>query len=197
MSGDRTPRPGVRLATDYGPLIVFFVVNALWHGDKMAQVTASTAAFMIAVVVAVIVAKLVTGTISPMLWMTAAVVLVFGGLTVYFHDQRFIQAKPSVIYFCLAAVLLFGLLTGRPLLKQLLDQAYPGLSDRGWRQLTINWTIFFAVLGGLNIVLAVATSWDFWYKAHTIGAVALTFLFALANIPMLMKHGLTMDDKTD
>lgn len=195
MSDTRPARPGIRLATDYGPLVVFFAVNSFWPGDVMTRIVASTIAFMIAIVVAVIVAKVKTGTVSPMLWLTAALVLVFGGLTVYFHDPRFIQSKPSIVYGALAAVLLFGLITKRPLLQQLLDQAYPGVDDRGWRLLTINWMLFFAVLAVLNVVVAVYASWDWWNRLHSTGAIALTFVFALANVPMLLRHGLTLDEK--
>ena len=72
----------------------------------------------------------------------------FGGLTIYFHDQRFIQMKPTFVYAMFAAILAFGLLTGRPLLQPLLGTAYPGLTAEGWRKLTRNWAIFFVVHGG-------------------------------------------------
>ena len=140
--------PGLRLAIDIAPLAVFFVVNFLTPGPQIARLLAATAAFMVASAIAMIVSRWKTGHISPMLWMTGTLVLVFGGLTLYFHDETFIKLKPTFVYSMFAAILAFGLATGRPLLQSLLQAAYPGLTARGWRQLTINWTIFFVVHGG-------------------------------------------------
>ncbi|MEO5865535.1 MAG: septation protein IspZ, partial [Sphingomonas sp.] len=100
---------------------------------------------------------------------------------------------PTFVYALFAGVLALGLATGRPLLQQLLEAAYPGLTEQGWRKLTINWTIFFAFMAVLNEVVWRNSTWDFWVGFKLWGAIPLTILFALANIPMLMKHGLTVD----
>lgn len=181
---------GLRLAIDIGPLIVFFAVNFLTGGPKLARVIAATAAFMVAIVIAMIVSQWKLGRISPMLWLSGVLVLVFGGLTLYFHDQLFIQLKPTIVYGMLAAVLAFGLFTGRPLLKVMLETAYPGLSEVGWRKLTINWTIFFVAMAVLNEVVRLSVDWDTWTLFKVWAVIPLTLVFAFANIPMLMKHGL-------
>ena len=204
--------PGLRMAIDYGPLVVFFAVNFLAPSvalmrlvaastgflndlDRMAalviaRVIVATVAFMIATVAAIVVSKVKLGKVSPMLLITGALVVVFGGLTIYFHDPRFIQMKPTFVYLIFAGVLTFGLLTGRPLLQGLLEAAYPGLSAEGWRKLTRNWAVFFAGMAVLNEVVWRNTSWDFWVGFKLWGAIPLTLLFAFANIPMLLKHGL-------
>ena len=189
-----TTRPkigaGLRLAIDIGPLAIFFLVNFLMRGPDIAKLLAGTTAFMIASAAAMIVSRWKAGHISPMLWMTGTLVLVFGGLTLWYHDKTFIQFKPTFIYASFAAILAFGLATGRPLLQMLLEAAYPGLTEKGWRQLTINWTIFFVFMAVLNEIVRHRFSYDFWLSFKLWGAIPLTLLFTFANIPMLLKNGL-------
>ncbi|MES1970928.1 MAG: septation protein A [Pseudomonadota bacterium] len=182
--------PGLRLAIDIAPLAVFFVVNFVTHGPQIARLLAATAAFMVASAAAMVVSRWKTGRISPMLWMTGTLVLVFGGATLYFHDETFIKIKPTFVYASFAAVLAFGLATGRPLLQSLLEAAYPGLTEEGWRKLTINWTIFFVFMAVLNEIVWRHSTTDFWVAFKLWGAIPLTLVFAIANVPMLMKHGL-------
>ncbi|MAW98834.1 MAG: intracellular septation protein A [Sphingomonas sp.] len=191
----RNNSPALRMAVDFGPLAVFFLVNTLMGGPQLARVMTATAAFMVSIVVAMLVSRWKTGTISPMLWMSGVLVLVFGSLTLYFHDETFIKVKPTIVYAMFAAILGFGLATGRPLLQQMLETAYPGLNETGWRKLTINWTIFFVFMAVLNELVWRNTSWSFWVGFKLWGAVPLTLIFAAANIPMLLKHGLSVDKK--
>ncbi|MCM8730121.1 inner membrane-spanning protein YciB [Hephaestia sp. GCM10023244] len=208
---------GMRMAVDYAPLVVFFVVNFLVPAevamrivagatpfldgvDKLgavviARIILATASFVLATIAALIVSRIKLGRISPMLWISGVLVLVFGGLTIYFHDPRFIQLKPTILYAMFAGVLGFGLMTGRPLLEALLGAAYPGLNALGWRKLTRNWAVFFVAMALLNEIVWRSTSWDFWVGFKLWGALPLTLLFAVANVPMLMRHGLTIAEK--
>ncbi len=186
----KTLDPGLRMAIDFGPLIVFFAVNFLAGGEQISRVVTATVAFMAATGAAMAVSRWKAGHISPMLWMSGALVLVFGGLTIYFHDETFIKIKPTIIYLMFASVLVFGLMTGRPLLQFVLESAYPGLSPKGWRQLTINWAVFFTVQAALNEAVWRNTSWDFWVAYKLWGVIPMTLIFAMANLPMLMKHGM-------
>ncbi len=183
----RPAQPGLAIALDYGPLLVFFVVY------KFADVFAGTLAFMVAVTAAVIISKWRLGRVSPMLWLSAILVVGFGGLTLYLHDERFIQIKPTVIYGLLSALLFVGVLTGRPLLKYLLEAAYDGLSERGWMLLTRNWAFWFAAMAVANEVLRATLSFDAWLSAKVWGVTIATLVFSAANVPMLMKHGLGDD----
>ena len=139
--------------------------------------------------------------ISPMLWIAGALVLVFGGLTLWFHDGTFIKMKPTFVYAMFAAVLAYGLISRRPLLQLLLDSAYPGLTAEGWSKLTVNWAIFFAFMAVLNETVWRITApnpdsdLSFWAGFKLWGAVPLTLIFALANVPMLLRHGLTLEEK--
>lgn len=207
---------GLRLALDYAPLLVFFAVNflvpaplamrivAAFSGflsdmDRVgalviARVVVATAAFVLATIAAMIVSRVKLGRVSPMLWISGVLVVVFGGLTIYFHDPRFIQMKPTFVYAIFAAVLGFGLATGRPLLAQLLGAVYPGLTETGWRKLTVNWMAFFAALAVANEIARAALSYDGWVVFKFPGCAIATLLFAVANVPMLMRHGLMLED---
>ena len=183
--------PGLRMAIDFGPLLTFFLVNTLADGPKLIKVMMATTAFMVATAAAMIVSRVKAGRISPMLWISGALVLFFGGLTLWFRDDTFIKMKPTIVYLMFAVILAFGLATGRPLLRSLLESAYPGLNEAGWRKLTVNWTVFFLFMATLNEAVWRTQSWDFWVGFKFWGAIPLTLLFAMINIPMLMKHGLS------
>jgi intracellular septation protein len=191
--------PGLRIAIDYAPLLIFFAVNFLAPGPQIERVLAATASFMVASAVAMIVSRWKTGHISPMLWLSGTLVLVFGSLTLWFHNPNFIKMKPTFVYAIFAIVLGFGLITRRPLLKQLLETSYPGLDEKGWHKLTINWMIFFILMAVANEAVwrftapAMNSDLRIWTLYKFPGCVIITLIFAMANIPMLMKHGLTVD----
>ncbi|HEX5536759.1 MAG TPA: septation protein IspZ [Sphingobium sp.] len=175
------------LALDFGPLLVFFLAYKFWG------VFTGTAAFMGAIAISVMVSKLKLGRVSPMLWLSAILVVFFGGLTIWFHDQRFIQIKPTIIYLFFATLLIGGLARGKPLLKYLLQAAYDGLSEEGWRKLSRNWAIFFIAMAGANEVMRETLSFETWLSVKVWGVTIVSFLFAAANIPMLLKHGLVLE----
>jgi len=176
-----------RLAIDLGPLIVFFVAN-LWRG-----VFTGTFAFMIAITVAIIVSLLKFKRISPLLWLSAIMVIVFGGITIWLHDERFIKIKPTIYYVTVAGFLIFGLATGRNILKMVLGEAYPGLSERGWQLLARNWAGFFILMAIGNELVWRHVDTKVWLSYKIWIVMPATALFALANIPMLMRHGLELD----
>ena len=187
----KEPGTGARLMIDLGPLLVFFVVNA-WLG-----IFAATAAFMAAITAAMLLSKLKYRHISPLLWFSAAMVLVLGGLTLWLQNETFIKIKPTIYYLLVASLLGFGLATRRNLLKMVLGTAYPGLSERGWQLLSRNWAVFFAVMAGVNEGVWRSTSTEFWIGFKLWGFLPATFIFAIANVPMLMRHGLQLDKKEE
>ena len=195
MTASDTPTPapaakkngGLTLALDYGPLLIFFLAY------KVGGVFIGTSVFMIAIIAAVLIAKIALGRVSPMLWLSAILVTGFGALTIYFHDPKFIQFKPTLIYSLFAAVLFGGLLFGRPMLKYLLQAAFEGLSEQGWLKLSRNWAFFFVGMAVLNEVLRANLSFDAWLTIKAWGLTLLSLLFGAANIPMLMRHGLSAE----
>lgn len=201
------PKPlssGLRMLIDFGPLAVFFAVNSFAPGnDPLGRILAATGAFMVAMGAAMGLSWWKARHISPMLWISGALVLVFGGLTLYFHDATFIKVKPTIVYTIFAVILGYGLVSGKPLLQMLLQTAYPGLSKRGWKLLTINWAIFFVAMAVANEVawrtLAPGPTDDLtkWAAFKFPGVPIITLVFALLNIPMLLKHGLQLEKPED
>ena len=141
---DKTqPHPLFKLATELGPLLVFFFVNAKFN------LFAATGAFMVAIVAAMIASYVVTRHIPIMAIVTGVIVLVFGTLTLVLHDETFIKVKPTIIYGLFAAILGGGLLFGRSFIAIMFDQMF-NLTPQGWRILTLRWALFFAGMAMLN-----------------------------------------------
>jgi len=188
---------GLSFALDFGPLLIFFLVYKFGapEGSPITAAIYGTIAFMGAIVIAMVVSKWKLGKISPMMWMSAILILGFGALTIYFNDPRFIQHKPTIIYAGFAIILFGGLLMGKAMLKSLLQAAFEGLNDTGWLKLSRNWGIFFAAMAVLNEAMVATMSFDWWLTIKVWGVPAVSFLFAMANIPMLMKHGFSVEEK--
>jgi intracellular septation protein len=195
----KTKSSWLNLLVDYGPLLVFFIAYRWSKPDEgggigeVVAVTKSTVIFMIATVIALVVSKWRLGKVSPMLWLSSVLIVGFGSLTVWLNDPFYIQVKPTVIYLFFAAVLFGGLLRGKAMLKYLLQSAFDGLSDEGWRKLSRNWAIWFVALAVASQVL----SFDGWLQAKLWGVSIASFAFTFAQIPMLLRHGLGETEKAE
>jgi intracellular septation protein len=194
MSGKAEPQGGAKLLIDLGPLLVFFLVNFLAPVPAVMKIFVATGAFMVAIIAAMLFSALRYRRISPLLWFSGVMVIVMGGLTIVLHKAWIIKMKPTLYYTLVAGILGFGLATDRPLLQQVLGSAYPGLDDDGWRKLTRNWAIFFAILAILNEIVWRNVSTDSWVAFKLWFVAPATLLFAGANIPMLLRHGLMRED---
>jgi intracellular septation protein len=172
------------LLLDYGPLIAFFIAF------RLAGVFVGTAVFMAAIVVAVVVSKLRIGRVSPMLALSAILIVGFGALTIWFHDPRFIQLKPTIIYAGLGSLLLGGALLGRPLLKYVLEAGFEGLGTRAWLVLSRNWGLFFLGMAVLNEILVRNLSFETWLAVKIWALIPLSMAFGIAHIPYMLKNGL-------
>ena len=181
---DKTqPHPLFKLATELGPLIVFFVVNAKFH------LFAATGAFMVAIVAAMVASYVVTRHVPMMALVTGIVVLIFGTLTLVLHDETFIKVKPTIIYGLFAAVLGGGLLFGRSFIAVMFDQMF-NLTPQGWRILTLRWALFFFCMAILNEAIWRTQSTDFWVGFKAFGVVPLTMLFAITQMPLIKRYHL-------
>jgi intracellular septation protein len=181
---DKTqPHPLFKLATELGPLIVFFLANAKFH------LFVATGAFMVAIVAAMIASYVVTRHVPVMALVTGFVVLVFGSLTLVLHDETFIKIKPTIIYILFATVLAGGLLFGRSFLAVMFDQVF-NLTPRGWRILTLRWALFFVAMAVLNEVIWRTQSTNFWVAFKAFGAIPLTMAFALSQMPVIKRYHL-------
>jgi intracellular septation protein len=173
--------PLLKLALDLGPLLLFFFVNLRWG------IYAATGSFMAATLVSIVVTYALVRRIPMMPLVSAVVVMIFGGLTLYLQDEVFIKLKPTIIYSLFAVLLLGGLLLRRPLLALVLDSMFR-LTDEGWRKLTLRWGLFFVAMAILNEIVWRSVSTDAWVAFKTFGFLPLTIVFALAQAPLMMRH---------
>jgi intracellular septation protein len=191
MSAPKDAGIGMRLALDLGPLAVYFAAYT-WSGK---DIFVATALFMGVTALAMVVSLLRYGKVSPIQVFSAIMVLLLGGLTIWLHKDWIIKIKPTIYYLTVTTILGWGLATGRPTLQMVLGQAYPGLTAEGWRLLTRNWAGFFLLLAIANELVWRNSSTEFWLGYKLWGSMPATILFAAANIPMLMRHGLADDAK--
>ncbi len=194
MNSKTVKKPGAAFSflLDFGPLLAFFAAFKIADGPFIA-----TGVFMVAITLAVIVSKLKLGRVSPMLWISAILVVGAGAITIWLRDPRYIQLKPTIIYAGFSIMLFGGLIAGKPLLKHVFHLAFEGLSDKGWMKLSLNWALFFGAMAILNEILRHWLSFDTWLSVKVWGITILSLLFAFANIPMLMRHGFTVPDGKD
>ncbi|MEC9066233.1 MAG: inner membrane-spanning protein YciB [Pseudomonadota bacterium] len=198
--GEQKQKSGwLNILVDYGPLLVFLGVykfNAPAESSALGEIAAvirGTIAFMVAAVVALAFSKWKFGRVSPMLWLSTALIVGFGALTIWLRDESFIQIKPTVIYLLFGTALLIGWLRGKAMLEILLGAAFEGLDAQGWLKLSRNWAFFFFALAGLNEVLRASLSFESWLWAKLWVFLPLTFLFTFTQIPMLLRHGLAAE----
>lgn len=206
MAETETKKAGsgwLNVIIDYGPLLVFLGIyrfNAPADPNPAGELLAiiyGTGAFMVAAVIALIASRTLLGKISPMLWFSTALIVGFGALTIFFGDPTFVQIKPTIIYALMGAALIVGFFMGRALLQILLETAFEGVDEQGWLKLSRNWGIFFLCLAGLNEGLRSQLSFESWLWAKFWVFMPLSFIFTFTQIPMLLKHGLSLDDGED
>ena len=182
--------PIVKLLLELGPLALFFAVYS------RLGIFAATGVLMAGVVVTLGVSYAVLRRIPVMPLVTAVIVLIFGSLTLFFHDETLIKIKPTALYLLFAAALFAGLALNRPILKILFDGALH-VTEEGWRKLTWRWAFFFIALAALNEIVWRIQTTDVWVKFKTFGFMPLTLLFALAQAPLIMRTETKADEAPD
>ena len=171
-------------ACEYGPLAVFFVTYLL------SDLFAATAAVMVATVVALVVSYAVVRRFPRIPLVTAPILLILGGLTLYLEDETFIKIRPTLVNSLFCVTLLVCVFLGKQPLKFVAGPALK-LTDAGWRALTIRFAFFFAFLAGMNELVWRTQSDDFWVTYKVFGAMGLTFAFILTQTPLIGRHMIT------
>lgn len=177
----RNDNPLVKLALELGPLVLFFFANA------KAGIFTATALFMAAVVISLGLSRLILKEWPVMPLVSAVVVLLFGGLTLYWENEIFIKLKPTIVNTLFGIALLIGLAFGKPLLSIVMGSVFR-LTDEGWKKLTFRWALFFFVLAALNEIVWRTQTNDVWVNFKVFGIMPLTIVFALAQAPLISKY---------
>lgn len=201
--GQKPVNPILKLALELGPLAVFFFANArgAWLAERFPALAAlggplfiATALFVVATLISLAVSLAVMRRLPILPLVSGIVVLVFGGLALWLHDETFIKMKPTIINALFGAVLLGGLAFGRPLLGYVFDSAFR-LTDEGWWKLTLRWGVFLIALAVLNEVVWRTVSTDLWVSFKVFGLIGLTFAFTLFQLPLINRYALPEEGK--
>jgi intracellular septation protein len=173
--------PTLKLVLDLGPLVAFVI--AYWRFD----IYVATGVLMAGIIAALAISYALTRHVALMPVVTAVVVLVFGSLTLFLHNDTFIKLKPTIIYLLFAATLFGGYLFNKPLLAIVFDAMFH-LTEEGWRKLTLRWAAFFLVMAVLNEIVRQTQTTHVWVNFKAFGFPALTFVFAALQYPLLTKY---------
>ena len=172
--------PGLKLALELGPLALFFLTY--WKFN----IYIATGVMMVSVLVTLAVSYSKLGRLPIMPMVTAAIVVIFGSLTLFYHDPTIIKIKPTVLYTLFGGALFFGLAFNKPILQIMFDGALH-LTEEGWKRLTWRWAFFFLALAVLNEIVWRTQSEAFWVGFKSFGTIPLTILFAVAQAPLITR----------
>jgi len=178
--------PLLRLAFDLCPLAVFFI------GYTFGDFFVATAIFMVSLFVSMALSYFLTRHLPVMSIVSGIIVAVFGGLTLFLHDETFFRMKPTIIYALFGSLLLGGLMLGKPLIAAVLGEAVD-LTEEGWKILSLRWGVFFFVLAAMNEAVRLGFP-DYWVQFKVFGATALTIGFAMLQTPIMMKYERKKDE---
>ena len=165
------------------PLILFFIVNAKYG------IIFATKTFVITTLIALIISYLYFKKISTLLLITTFLVLIFGGLTIFFKDPTFIKLKPTIVYFLFSLFLFVGLALKKNFLQIYLSNLIK-INDTGWNILTKRWGIFFLLMALLNETIWRNFSTDFWVAFKVFGFLPLTIIFTLLQQNLIKKYSI-------
>lgn len=195
MSDDKLLK-WVKPLLEFGPIVAFFIAYTQMKdnsytiaGSDYQGFIVITLFFIPVLLVSTIFLWLLTGKISPMQIITVILVTVFGGLTVWFNDDRFIKMKPTIIYLLFGGILAFGLIRGQSYLRLVMQEMLP-LRDEGWMMLTRRFALFFFGLALLNEAIWRSFSTEVWVYFKTFGLTAALFAFLLMQGHLLNKFAI-------
>ena len=166
---------------ELGPLVLFFIANGKWG------IFVGTTVFVVTTAIVLPFYRWLEGRWPIMPMIGGFFVLVFGGLTLWLQDDTFIKLKPTIVNCLFGVILGGGLLFGRPLLKPIFGTAFQ-LTDAGWKQLTLRWSLFFFVLAIINEIAWRGFSTETWIASKLFVSFPLTMIFAFFQIGLLRRN---------
>ena len=171
----------IKLGIEIGPLALFFIANSKWG------IFTATGVFMGAIVVSFCFSYILEKKIPILALVTAVVVLVFGGLTIFLNDALFIKIKPTIVNLLFAFALFAGLALKKLFLKIVFESAF-NLEDTGWKILTYRWASFFILLAILNEIVWRSVSTDMWVNFKVFAIMPITIIFSLFQLSVVNKY---------
>jgi intracellular septation protein len=192
MDTQRTSPKWLKPVVEYGPIFVFFV--AYYTNDLLT----ATAAIMGATAIALILSYGFERKIPMMPLLTAVVIGVFGGLTLWLKDDIFIKMKPTIIQSLFGFILLGGLAFGKLFLKSVMGQIW-NMTDRAWRTLTVRFSCYFFAMAMINELVWRTQTTDFWVNFKVFGLMGLTFVFIISQMGFIQRNAQEVEptDYTD
>lgn len=175
----------LKFLTDFLPIIIFFAVYKLSkHPNPLIPATIYLVA---ATIIALAISYFFTKKIAKMPLISAILLGVFGGITIFSGDDTFIKIKPTLLNLLFAVILFIGCLMKKPLLSYLFEGAVQ-MTEKNWLILSMRWAYFFVFLAVLNEIIWRNFSTDFWVQFKVFGMLPISLTFALLNIPFILKH---------
>ena len=195
-------KPWVKPALEYGPLILFFVVFMVMRKRPVTLGGTEYGGFIVATMIFVPVLALttfalwrLTGKLSVMQLLTLVLVVVFGGLTIWLNDERFLKMKVTIIYAIFAAILGLGLILRKNWLELVMGEALP-MQHEGWMKLTFRMVLLFIGLAVANELVWRNLSDTAWVNFKTFGLPVVMFAFFMANARLFSTYALDKKDGT-
>jgi intracellular septation protein len=172
----------MKILFDIFPVLLFFVVF------KLLGVYTATAAAIAATIAQVAWVKWRHGKVDTTLWVSLGIIIVFGGATLITHNENFIKLKPTALYWFFALAILFSRAFLNKNLMRLLLHEKIALPENIWQYLNYAWSIFFSVLGCINLYVAFNFSMDIWVDFKLFGTSGMMLVFILLQAAMLSKY---------
>jgi len=177
-------RPIIKFLTDFGPLLIFFIIYFKNDHNLMLAIPPFVGATLLALVIVYFLEKRI-----PMMPLASGIIItLFGGLTLYFDNKIFFYMKPTIVNLLFATILFFGkYFTQKPLLKIFFNNALK-LEDEGWEQLNLRWIYFFIFVAILNEIVWRTQSEVFWVNFKVWGLLPISFIYAASLLPLINKY---------
>ncbi|MEX5563216.1 inner membrane-spanning protein YciB [Pseudophaeobacter sp. 1A16562] len=202
MAGKKI-NPILKMVLEFGPIVLFFIGYLklkdeifLIGGEEYKGFILVTAAFVPLMMMSTAALWKLTGHLSKMQLATLVLVVLFGGLSVWFNDERFFKMKPTMIYLLFGGLLAVGLMRGESWLKVVMEEVMP-MEEAGWMVLTRRICGFFLGLAVANEVIWRFFTTDTWVYFKTFGLPVAMFLFFMTQGPLLQKYGLEDDEEVE